>query len=441
MSRPTLPPDHHLRRELAEEVHARPPAAIEAAAVASFIALTDARPDELRAALLELARQLGVPVEQPVHNAHMAIEAPRVRIKWEGHGEFSNLTLVASAEPQDPARPGNDDFPSAFNAVPAEWLARLPGTVIAAGDILVLPMTDESRPVAAYQSLFAPDAMVGAAVLEEAAWLFTDFHLKESGRTRWLILDARLGRAQTARVVQRVVDIEVYRMMALLAFPLARAAFGELNRIEHQLERMTAATADLAAASASAATHGEERRLLDELSRVAAELERLNAATAFRYSASQAYWDIVLARVGEFRERRLGDLRTLSGFLNRRLAPAMNSCAAAARRQDALAQRIERAGSLLRTRVDVAREEQNQRLLAAMDRRSKLQLRLQQTVEGLSVAAIAYYVIGLLAYLLKPLPSLWPSLQPEWIIAGLVPIIAFLVLNGMRRVRRRMESD
>ncbi len=43
----------------------------------------------------------------------------------------------------------------------------------------------------------------------------------------------------------------------------------------------------------------------------------------------------------------------------------------------------------------MALEAQNQTLLASMDRRARLQLRLQQTVEGLSVAAICYYVVGL----------------------------------------------
>jgi uncharacterized membrane-anchored protein len=119
----------------------------------------------------------------------------------------------------------------------------------------------------------------------------------------------------------------------------------------------------------------------------------------------------------------------------------MNSCVAAARRQEALSARIERAGSLLRTRVDIAREEQNQQLLAAMDRRSKLQLRLQQTVEGLSVAAIAYYVVGLLTYLIKPLTSVWPRMNLEWTVAALIPLVAYGVWRAVRRARRNFEKD
>lgn len=439
MSAPRLPADHPLRRGLAEEAHARPPAPVDGRAVVSVLALMDTPAELVLEAVLTLARSQGAESEPAPGAAHVVVALPTVRIKWERHGEFSSLTLVAPlaarVEDLDGMR-----YPSAFDAVPADWLSMLPGRVIAACDIVVLPLTGEPARLAV-EPLFVCDTMAGSHVLDGAARIFTDFVVRQDGRSRWLILNERMGRAQAARTVQRVIEVEVYRMVALLGFPSARAAFGELTRIEQELERMTTAIAALHAEAATPATQREERRLLDELTRAAAELERMTAGTAFRYAASQAYWEIVQARVNELREQRIGDLRTLSGFLMRRLAPAMNSCAAAARRQEALSARIERAGSLLRTRVDVAREEQNQQLLAAMDRRGKLQLRLQQTVEGLSVAAIAYYVIGLLGYLLKPVGSAWPQLKVEWITAAMIPLVAYLLWRGLKRVRNRIDDQ
>ncbi len=436
-----LPTDHPQRRALADEVHARPPAAVECPAVVSMLALSDTPAEPVLDAVLELARSSGVAAAVRAPAAHAVLELPDLRVKWERYGEFSSLTLVAPLSEVSLDAWRGTASPSAFDRLPGAWLAQLPGRVMAASDILVLPHSGEPPQLEAFASLFDRDALAGSAVLEGAAWLFTDFVVRPDGRSRWLALNARMGRAQAARTVQRIIDIEVYRMMALLGFPLARAAFGELNRVEAELETITAATAALHAEAATQATRDEERRLLDELSRVAADVERMTAATAFRYAASHAYWEIVRARVTELREMRLGDLRTLNGFLSRRLAPAMDSCLAAARRQEALSARIERAGSLLRTRVDIAREEQNQQLLAAMDRRSKLQLRLQQTVEGLSVAAIAYYVIGLLAYLLKPFDRVWPSVHVEWIVAALIPVVAFSVWRGVQRARRRLKGD
>ncbi|MGE5160737.1 MAG: DUF3422 family protein [Betaproteobacteria bacterium] len=435
-----LPLDHPLRTALCDEAHARPPARVGERSVVSVLALLEAPAEDVLAAVLDLARSQSVAATAQPSAAHVVIELAALRIKWERHGEFSSLTLVAplppgGADSLDPAR-----YPSAFDAVPSDWLSALPGKVIAACDIVVLPGEFASF-VDMAERQFEQDTMAGSVVLDGAARIFTDFVVRGDGRSRWLILNAGMGRAQAARTVQRVIEIEVYRMVALLGFPSARAAFGDLTRIERELERMTAAIAALHAEAATPATQREERRLLDELTRVAAELEQMTARTAFRYAASQAYWDIVRARVTELREQRIGDLRTLSGFLMRRLTPAMNSCAAAARRQEGLSARIERAGSLLRTRVDVAREEQNQQLLAAMDRRGKLQLRLQQTVEGLSVAAIAYYVVGLLGYLLKPLGSVWPGFEVEWATAASIPVIALLVWRGLQRVRRRIEAD
>ena len=87
----------------------------------------------------------------------------------------------------------------------------------------------------------------------------------------------------------------------------------------------------------------------------------------------------------------------------RRYDPAMRTCRSAKERLDELSARAERASDLLRTRVDVANQAQNVEVLRAMDRRAALQLRLQETVEGLSVVAISYYAVNLAAGLLGPL--------------------------------------
>lgn len=436
------PADHPLRRALADEVHARPPAPVTVPAAVSCLALFEVDADTVFDHVAQLALRFAV--EPPVGGGHAIVELPDVRVKWERHGEFSSLTFVRPL--RDP-RPLAElvEFPTALEALPADWLAALPGRAVAAADIVLLPAGDEGSAPRweQVQRWFLRDAMAGSSVLDEAALVFTDFVLPEdSSRTRWLVLDRHgMSRAQTARVVQRIIEIEIYRMTALLAFPLARAAFPELNRIEQRLAEITAATAALHGRGEPQQTQDEERRLLDELTRVASEVERSVAATSFRFSAGQAYWDIVQSRVREFREQRIGDLRTLGGFLSRRLAPAMNSCAAAARRQEELSARIERASALLRTRVDVAREEQNQQLLAAMERRGKIALRLQQTVEGLSVAALTYYLVGLVGYGVKPLKQLFPNLNTDWVVAASIPVLAFIVWRAVGRLRHKLMDD
>jgi uncharacterized membrane-anchored protein len=435
-----LPAEHPLRRPLADELHARPPTPVVAPAVVSCLALLDAPAGEILATLREL---LGEPPSAGSDVPHIIFERPQLRLKWERHGEFVSLTLVRPLGCATLA--GVDRFPSAFGELAPGALARLPGRLIAAADILLLPEAGNAADEDALARWFDRSALAGARILDGQARLATDFVVHSEGegggRSRWLLLDAGMSPPQTARLVQRLIEIEVYRMMALLAFPLARAAFPQLNSIEHRLAEITAATAALHGQSDVAAAQREERRLLDELTRLAAEVERSVAATAFRFSAAEAYWDIVSARVRELREVRIGDRRTLGGFLSRRLAPAMSSCAAAARRQEELSARIERASALLRTRVDVAREEQNQQLLAAMERRGKISLRMQQTVEGLSVAAITYYAAGLIGYLAKPLKLLWPALNPDWVVAAAIPLLAFGVWRAVHRLRRELMRD
>ena len=120
------------------------------------------------------------------------------------------------------------------------------------------------------------------------------------------------------------------------------------------------------------------------------------------------------------------------GFIVRRLLPAMNTCVTMARRQEDLSSRVARNSQLLRTRVEVELERQNQELLAQMNRRAKLQLHLQETVEGLSVVAISYYALGLIGYLAKaakglPLPG-GTTLQPDVAIGvAVVPVLLAVI--------------
>jgi uncharacterized membrane-anchored protein len=436
------PPDHPQRLQVAAEVHARPPAPVQAPAVITCMALTDAAAQDSLARVQQLGRDHAIELEMSADAAHVLLELPQLRVKWERHGEFVSLTFVRPLpDLQYEALATMPEFPTALDALPHGWLASLPGRTMACADVLLVKIEAQEPQAGDISRWFVADAVAGSQVLDEAAWVFTDFLVKDTGRTRFLALDVRLGRAQSARVVQRIAEIEIYRMMALLGFPLARAVFPELNRIEQQLERITADTAALHAETNTPTVQSEEQRLLDELTRLASEVERSVATTAFRFSAAQAYWSIVRARLTEFREQRLGDMRSLTGFLSRRMSPAMESCAAATRRQDEISARIERASSLLRTRVDIAREEQNQKLLAAMERRGVQQLRLQQTVEGLSIAAITYYTVGLVAYAAKPLEQLVPQLRPEVVTAVAIPFVIFFVWRALKRIRARLAID
>ncbi len=437
MNVPRLPTDHPLRRELADEVHARPPVVVPAPAVVSALALlAPAGSDDLMP-LADLARRAGVELDLRSHAQHMVVEIGGLHIKYERHTEFVSYTFVQHLPGAELAT--LDQLPSAFDALPPDWLAGLPGQTIAALDIVLVPGHAHEPTQEELARLFPGPGLVGSQVADGAAWVFSDFQLTADGRGRWLALDWRLAATQRARLVQRLIEVSTYRVMALLAFPLARERGRELMRDEQRLSLITEQIAALGAHSERPIeVETQERQLLDDLTQLAAEAERAVASTSYRYGAAQAYWDLVSKRLQDMREARLGGVPTVAEFLSRRLEPAMATVAAMARRQQELSARVARASELLRTRVDIAREEQNQALMAAMDRRGKLSLRLQQTVEGLSVAALTYYGVGLVGYLAKPIKGLIPGFEPEWAMAVAVPLLGFLVWRGVHRVRREL---
>jgi magnesium chelatase subunit I len=148
-----------------------------------------------------------------------------------------------------------------------------------------------------------------------------------------------------------------------------------------------------------------------------------------------------MRRIGELREKRLPGVPTIEEFMARRFRPAVATCATVSQRLHDLSERVAQASALLSTRVDITRERQNQALLASMDRRAKLQLRLQQTVEGLSVAAICYYVAGLVGYGAKGLKAGGLPLDADLLTGLSIPLVAVAVVLAVRRARQRVKAD
>lgn len=415
--------EHSGRRALAGEVHARPYELLSAPVRASHLAILHdglTAPDE-RAYLTELLAAHGA--EPPGAAAtHITRDLGGLRLKWERHSEFSTYTFLRFDAFTQPF--GG----SALELLPTDWLERLPGEVIAALHVTVDAAPRGGDELAA---LFDGNMLIGSAVLGGAGEVWTDFRLHADGFGRALVVDRGLSRGQTGRLLQRLVEIETYRMMALLAFPVARHAFFEVTRMDRGL-------ADIVTELADPGVVQNDRELLDRLTALAAEAERLDAATSFRLSAARAYYDIVNRRINELREERVPGVQTVGEFMDRRLAPAMRTCATAEERQQLLARRAARAGDLLRTRVDIALEEKNRDLLRSMDRRAKLQLRLQETVEGLSVVAISYYLLGLVLYAAKGLKGAGLPVDPDVAALVALPVIVGAVVLGLRRLRHAL---
>jgi uncharacterized membrane-anchored protein len=419
-----LPPNHSLRGELNDEVHARPSDGLRAPLRISYLALLS--PDTARDAewrhVTELLARYGKPAPART-TSHVSIDLGPFMLRWERHTEFTRYTITVPGEFDDPFAV------SALSQVPEDWVALIKGEILVASHGAILPPT---LPEAAHGELaarcFDGEALVGARVSDGAATALTDFRVRADGFSRFLILDHHLAPRQAGRLVQRIVEIDTYRMMALLALPVARALTPLLASYEQELSQVTTVL--------ESANEDDEASLLDRLTRLEAHIESREAENHYRFSAAAAYYELVQRRIAELREIRIPGLQNFSEFTERRLAPAMNTCRAVSSRQESLSQHVARANQLLATRVDLTRERQNQALLESMDRRAKAQFKLQQTVEGLSIAAITYYVVGLVGYLAKGAKALGLDVDYE-IVTGLsIPVVIALTAFGIQHVRK-----
>ena len=427
MPQPTLAPDHPLRVSLAEEVHARPPEPLETPARATYVALIVEPADRVaeQAHLADLCQRHGVE-PPPAGATHFNADLGALRVKWERHGEFSGFTMYARGLSSRPfAEP-------ASSLLPAGWLAAWPGRTMVAAHAKLIAGGAEPPDADTLNLHFGGNIVVGAVIGEGAGMAFTDFRLHADGFSRFLVCSRSFTPRQTGRMLQRLFEIEAYRMMALLAFPQARELSPRLGATESALAKLT----DRIAGGGS-----DDEAVLQELTRLAADVERNLSASQFRFAACRAYHELVTRRIAELREQRIPGIQTVEEFMARRLTPAVATVATVRQRMHALSERVAQTSALLSTRVDIARERQNQALLASMDRRAKLQLRLQQTVEGLSVAAIVYYVVGIVAYLAKAGKAAGLKLEPDLAVGVAIPVVALLVLWALRRARRALHRD
>ena len=430
--------DHPQRYALTNELHARPFQPLQVPGRAVHLVLNQTEdaanrdPHSDRAHLIAFLDRHGAPHPPPEANQYVH-DFDRFRLKWERHTEFASYTLYEDGETPELF---TGDLAGVF---PREWLEGAQGDVLSAIQIEIMgaegPDSAERLIADRFARAFNAESLAVGRVLDGQGLAMSDFRIDAAGFTRFAVLvHGATGPRRIGRLIQRLIEIEVYRTAAMLALPIARRTAGRLNEIEREM----AVLIDRVAVEPDAG-HAESE-ILTELTGLSAELESLAANTAFRFGASGAYEALVHQRIASLREERVGGRQLFSDFMSRRFDPAMRTCQAAEGRLGALATRAGRIAELLRTRVNVAVEAQNQRLLESMDRRAALQLRLQETVEGLSVVAISYYAVSLGGYVLAPVAQATGTSKELLTAIVAVPVI-LAVYAFIRRMRRRVMGS
>ncbi|MFO1107468.1 MAG: DUF3422 domain-containing protein [Amaricoccus sp.] len=423
--------DHPHRFSLANELHARPSPELNAPLSAVHLAIKPAENAADRDRSLDLAHLIALldryGAAHPAPGAsHYSGPLGRGFLKWEMHTEFVTYTIFADQVSEVP-------FSGAvFSMFPADWLAAAPGTVVTSCLVRVEscgPAALEPRLAGDVLQWFVPESLAISRVVDGEAVVAADFHIDENGHSRMAVFAVPgIGARRLGRIVQRLLEIETYKSMAMLTLPVARSVTGAVARLDTGLSDLVA---DMARG------RGDDAETLDRLLKVSAEIEHLSASSAFRFGASGAYEAIVTQRVAVLREERIGGRQIFAEFMTRRFDPAMRTCRSANQRLQELSGRAERAANLLRTRVDVENQAQNTQVLHEMAKRAAMQLRLQETVEGLSVVAISYYAVTLGTYLLGPLAEPF-GIEKSHLSALLVIPVVLGVWFMVRRIRARL---
>ncbi len=420
---------HPRRSELIEEVHARPFEPMIAPEQGSHIAMIIDGTDEktIFAHLSDLCHHHGVKAPE-FGSKFYSVDLGPYRIRWEYHSEFCTYTFITNKNYENPfSNP-------VIDMVPEDWISELPGEIIAAVHFAIDPKEENARNQENLSALFNGNQIIGALVSGGAAMVWSDLRIHEDGFSRILIHDQNLSALQAGRLVQRILEINSYRLLALLSLPLAREEAPHIQQMEVALGEITKRLVNETSST-------DAKGLLDELSKLASGLEEVGARTSYRFSATQAYFDIVNSRLEEIRQERIQGIQTFSEFLERRLVPAVNFCFSTEMRLESLAERMSRVGSLLRTRVEVQIEEQNRDLLTSMNRRAKMQFRLQRLVEGLSIVAVSYYLTGLIKYGLEAISAAGFAINVP-IVSGIsIPIVVIGVATVLYRARQNVENS
>ncbi|MGB3243930.1 MAG: DUF3422 domain-containing protein [Sulfitobacter sp.] len=420
--------DHPLRYRLTSELHARPFPALEAPTTAVFLALkqeseTSDRADDL-AHLTALLDHYGAPKPQ-AGATHYFGDIGKFHLKWEQHTEFATYTVFMdklSTRPFDPAE---------FEVFPKSWQDSVPRSCITSALLRIMPRPAEDAGIGPMlDEWFVAESLAAASVLEDAAVVASDFRIDSAGHMRFgIFVTPGTSRRRVGRIVQRLCEVETYKTMSMLGFAAVRDFGSELNALDAQLGGLT---------DAMRGSGARVEETLHELLDVSVSLEQLTARTSYRFAATAAYEALVSQRILALNEARFMGRQGFREFMMRRYEPAMRTVKSSKERLNAMSDRAIRAAELLRTRVDVERSAQNQDILASMDKRSDLQLRLQRTVEGLSVVAVSYYAVSLASYLLYPIGG--PLGLSKGSVSAIITLpVVVCVWWFLRRLRR--ETD
>ena len=411
--------EHPARPAALSELHARPPMRIhgEQALILRHVFAFEQRYAGRDDALIEtLCREAGI--APPASRARaLHFQWRGLEARWERHNEFVTYTFVSRSGQAEPSLMEIDN--RLRTGQPGPLGTKLQLRVTRAQE---LPQLD-------------PRFTCASRIGKGRALLQTSFTDNADGAVELELACAQVPDSEAGSLAQSVLELEMYRMLALLALPIARQVGAMVRDTEVHLGALTRRLSDPMG-------NAEIETLYQELTALSGRVEMEIAASTYRFSAARAYGALVEERLAKIVEEEISGRARVGAFLMTRLIPALRTCESMHLALQDLARRTARVADLIRTRIDLQLARQNVELLETLNQRTKLQTRLQQTVEGLSVAAVSYYMIGLVSYLVKGVHDFAQiKLDPTIVVAALVPVVVFGVWLAVRSIRRKHQLD
>lgn len=358
---------------------------------------------------------------------HYVIDIDDLIIKWERHTELNSYSFYHHGYNKCPFEK------TALEAMPQVLMDELKGQLFLAAHIEIYTQDRaEAMGQTLLENMLQLGDVMGGCVSDGKASIYSPMRLSPEGFHKFIIVHDHLHANRLGRLVQRLLEINQYQSAALLALSPARHALKSVNQMEEAMEDIVANLTE------QLSNHDAARQMHHRISKLMADAENLSSDLAYRFSASSAYYQLVLRRLSELQETKVPGHLRLTSFIQKRLEPAMATCTSVEDRLQKLTRRISRAASILRTHIDLTLEQQNQDLLKSMNERAKTQLRLQETVESLSVVAISYYFLGIIKYMLEGSPELPWGITPKFALTAIAPLVLLATWAFLRRVRKKI---
>ena len=381
------------------------------------------------------------------HYKYWVAENENLIIRYECHTEFISLTLIFPNTILTKKKKIPNLFDEKFlTKLPSQFLQNFPGQHFLSTWV-EMASTDYNYQPIDVEKYFFHDNFAGSKVAEDGANVFISFKTDNSnfigsGFRRVFIQNKNLRTRRTGRLLQRIVELETYQVLSLLGLSQVRTETANLSYLEKKITEITKSVSGKAKKNLinKSKTNQNYQNDLNELSYVVAKIEEIASSTNYRLSATSAYYKLVEQRIIDLREERLESFQTHNEFLSRRLQPAIRTCEAFSRRLESLAVRAQRADNLVRTQIEMSIQIQNKNLLESMEARARAQLRLQETVESLSIVAITYYVVGLLSTLIQPINFEKTFISKNVFLSLSVPIILIIIWYIAKMVRKKIKK-